>query len=231
MADERMAQAAKPYTVTRSYDGKSADARRHERRQQLLQTGIHMIGQNGYADASLNAICAQAGLSKRYFYESFDSVDALLTDAFLLISQDLQQAVLSAIGGQTTPAAMIRSGFRAFFEYLQAHPCRARVFLMEALSVQAVRSELLGGGGGVVSPFLLATTLQLLQTERLAEPVLNAMAQGAVGAAIFVGQNWIANGYTQPVEELVQAVSEICFGIAQRLDIPLDLPLESSKHS
>ena len=96
------------------------------------------------------------------------------------------------------------------------------MFLIEALSVHPARSDLLGNGGGEVSEFLLKTTRQHMKEDALAEAVLSAVAQGAVGAAIFVGQNWIASGYQQPIEELVQAVSEICFGIGERLNISLD---------
>ncbi len=213
---------ATPYKVTRIYDGKSAEVRRQERHQLLLATGIRMIARDGYAAVSLNAICAEAGLTKRYFYESFDSVEGLLIAAYHQIASEVEQQVMQGISAAKTPAAMIQAGFRAFFEYLQAHPDRARVFLVEALSVQSTRGSLLGGGGGEVSPFLLATTRQFVDHDILPEPVLAVMAQGAVGAAIFVGQNWIAANFERPIEELVQGVSEICFGIGERLNVPLN---------
>ncbi len=215
------AKTAKSYRVTGKYDGRSADARRTERRQLLLETAIRLIGRQGYATVSLNAICGNAGLTKRYFYESFDGVEALLTEAFRQISTELQQHVIRQITGQKTPADMISAGLRAFFEYIQAHPERGRVYLVEALAVTSLRADLLGRGGGDLSPFLLATTQQFIATDTVSKSVLTVMAQGTIGAAIFVGQNWIASNYQQPIDELVQGVSEICLGIAQRLNIPL----------
>ena len=223
------ATAASPYKATRNYDGKSAEKRRGERRQQLIETCIQMVGREGYAAASLNGICAEAGLTKRYFYESFDGVESLLRQSFRQISNELQQQVIAQIGGQKTPEAMITAGFRAFFEYIRDNPERGRVFLVESLSVNATRNEFLGNGGGSVSPFLVATTLQFVDEEVLPQPVMSAMAQGAVGAAIFVGQNWIASEFKQPIEELVQAVSEICFGIGQRLHIDLSASLNNKR--
>lgn len=216
--------SAKRYSVTRSYEGRSAEDRRAERRTHLLEAGIRLIGRDGYAAASLNAICAEAGLTKRYFYESFDSVEALLTEAYAEISADLQHYLIAQIGGQQTPRGMISTGFHAFFAYLQAQPERSRVFLVEAQGIHTLRRELLASGGDI-SAFLLATTRRFIDDKPLSEPVLAVMAQGAVGAAVFTGRNWMASNYQQPIGELVEGVSEICFAIAQRLAIDLDAEL------
>lgn len=218
----KKAGGARAYKATRSYDGKTADARREERRETLIETGIQLFGGQGYASVSLNAVCADAGLTKRYFYESFASVEELLAQAFKQIDAELQQEVIQSISAQATPRDMITEGFRSFYQYIQANPERGRVFLVEALAVHSARGKLLGGGGGDVSEFLLSATKSFLSEERLPEAVLTVMAQGAVGAAIFVGQNWIASGYQQPIDELVEGVSEICFGIAARLNVSLD---------
>nr|MBV6631084.1 TetR/AcrR family transcriptional regulator [Oceanococcus sp. HetDA_MAG_MS8] len=217
------AKQTKPYSTSRSYHGKSAEARRRARREKLIAAGIQLIGTQGFASTSLNALCQEAGLTKRYFYESFESMEALLTAAFGSISEALQQHVIRHINAHSQPKAMIEAGFRGFFEYIQAHPEQGRVYLVEALSVHSLRHQLLGSGGGEVSAFLLQTTQQYLPKDAPVAPeILAIIAQGAVGAAVFVGQNWIASDFEQPMEELVTAVSEICFGIAQRLNIPLD---------
>lgn len=217
------ANQAKSYSTSRSYDGKSAETRRRARREKLIAAGIRLIGTQGYANTSLNALCQEAGLTKRYFYESFESMEALLVAAFGSISTALQQHVIRHIRAHSRPDAMIQTGFRGFFEYIQAHPEQGRVYLIEALSVHSLRSQLLGGGGGEVSAFLLQTTQQYIPEDAdVAPEILAIIAQGAVGAAVFVGQNWIASDFEQPIEELVTAVSEICFGIGQRLKIPLD---------
>lgn len=219
-----MNQAASPrgYRITRPYDGKSAESRRRQRRDLIIETGIHLIGRQGFAAVSLNAICAEAGLSKRYFYESFSSVEELLHQAFLRIASELQHQLISCIGAQRSPGQMITAGFACFFDYIRDHPERGKLLLVESLAVAGPRQELLGGGGGELSPWLLQMSSRFTQPDVLPQPVLALLAQGAIGAAIFIGQNWIATDYRQPLEELVQGVSEICFGIAQRLGVTID---------
>ena len=107
---------AQPYNVSRQYDGKSADSRRSERRGVLVESAIRLFGEKGYGAVSLNAICAEAKMNKRYFYESFANLEALLIEAYRLISKEIQREVIQNIAAQDTPKNMITAGFQSFFE-------------------------------------------------------------------------------------------------------------------
>jgi AcrR family transcriptional regulator len=63
--------------VTRPWRGVSAADRVAERRRRLLDAGLELFGTNGVAAVSVAEVCAEAGLTKRYFYEGFQSIDAL----------------------------------------------------------------------------------------------------------------------------------------------------------
>src|SRR4051812_40220917 len=63
----------------RSYGGKTAAERVAERRARLVAATIDVLATSGEAHATMTAVCAAAGLTERYFYESFESLeDALL---------------------------------------------------------------------------------------------------------------------------------------------------------
>ena len=62
---------------TRPFQGQSAESRVQARRQQLLSQAYEIIASEGWRKLSIHKLCAQAGLNKRYFYESFDSLDAM----------------------------------------------------------------------------------------------------------------------------------------------------------
>lgn len=65
-------------TVVRPYRGVSAEQRRSDRRQRLVDACLAVVRSNGVAAATADGVCAEARLSKRYFYESFSDRDALL---------------------------------------------------------------------------------------------------------------------------------------------------------
>lgn len=67
--------------VVRPWRGVSAEDRRAARRALLLDAGLAVVGEFGVTEVTVDAICARAGLSKRYFYESFADRDAILVAA------------------------------------------------------------------------------------------------------------------------------------------------------
>lgn len=211
------------YSPSGQYDGKSAEVRREGRKALLLETGIALIGQEGFAAVSLNRLCAQAGLTKRYFYESFDTMESLLGQAFHLIFAELKQDLIQQIASKPTPRGMIEAALEGFYRYLQRYPERGRVFLIEALCIPVSRQQFFDEEE--ISAVLLLTSRQFMRQAPPPDPVLNVMAQSAVGAARFVGQKWIASGYQQPIHELVAGVSELCFGLGERMGIDLDKPI------
>ncbi len=66
----------------RHYAGQSAEARALARRDRLIEAAVGVYGAQGYRNATVKAVCEAAGLTERYFYESFDNSEALLVAAF-----------------------------------------------------------------------------------------------------------------------------------------------------
>src|SRR5690348_15017019 len=60
------------------YCGVSAGARVAARRSRLLAAGLELFGTQGYLPTTIDQVCTEAGLTKRYFYESFRSCEDLL---------------------------------------------------------------------------------------------------------------------------------------------------------
>ncbi|OZC51564.1 TetR/AcrR family transcriptional regulator [Rhodococcoides fascians A21d2] len=67
--------------VVRPYRGVAADERRRERREKLLEACLDAVAESGVSTVTVDDICARAGLSKRYFYESFGDRDTILVSA------------------------------------------------------------------------------------------------------------------------------------------------------
>ncbi len=92
----------------RRYGGRGGEERRAERRERLLDAGLACYGEVGYHAATVRLICARAGLTERYFYESFANGEDLLCAVYLR-HLDLQRAriasaMLEAAGAQAGKA-------------------------------------------------------------------------------------------------------------------------------
>ena len=57
------------------------------RRERLIEGAIRAYGELGYRNTTVKAVCEAAGLTERYFYESFANSEALLVAAFDTVSR------------------------------------------------------------------------------------------------------------------------------------------------
>lgn len=91
-------QCCQDHTVTkegRPYAGASREEREDARREQIIAAGIELFGTRGYRAATVGAICEVAGLNKRYFYESFATLEDLLVAVYERVVSDLRAVVLA----------------------------------------------------------------------------------------------------------------------------------------
>ncbi len=85
----------------RPYGGVQARERVAQRRHQLLDAGLELLGGiDDPPDLTVRALCSRAGVSARYFYESFTDKDQLVAAVFDWVIADIavttQAAVASA---------------------------------------------------------------------------------------------------------------------------------------
>lgn len=119
----------------RPYLGESAAERVAARRRKLLDVGFELMASDGLAGVSIDLLCKQAGLNKRYFYESFASLDALVG----AVVDELASEVTSRTIGAATEAAvrsldanaLARHTLSALVGYLLEDPRRPRVLFRE----------------------------------------------------------------------------------------------------
>ena len=115
--------------TTRPYKGVPAEQRIAERRAKLVQAGLELFGTRGIAATRVDDVCAEAGLTKRYFYESFASLDELAVAAVDEAIGALALVVVPAVAehGWRNP----RPVFDAFAAGLLADPRTVRLLITE----------------------------------------------------------------------------------------------------
>lgn len=120
----------------RTWRGQTIEERQAERRSRLIDAGIELFGTKGYSNTSVKAICEEAGLTERYFYEAFDDREALLDVIYGLLIADCARVTMEAIrdsGGDLESS--MRAGITAFAHELIRDSRRARIQEIEVVGV------------------------------------------------------------------------------------------------
>lgn len=134
-------------TPPRVWRGQTHDDRTQARRAQLMQAGFELLGTEGVSGVTMRAVCRNARLSPRYFYESFRDTDELTLAVYDRCNSELVTVVADAADGAAAPVAAAIDAAAGYFE---ADPRRVRILLREPLS-----SHLLAGHRADVLPALL----------------------------------------------------------------------------
>ena len=118
----------------RTYGGVSAAQRQEDRREQLLAAGLEVLATEGWPGATVRAICREAELTSRFFYESFESVEELASELFDRALATANEAVVAAVGNASRdPHERNRVAIETFVRELTADPRIGRLVFVEAL--------------------------------------------------------------------------------------------------
>jgi AcrR family transcriptional regulator len=133
----------------RTYAGKTLQERRTERRERLLDVGLQLFGTRGYAQTTIEQICAAARLNPRYFYEEFETREALLGAVYERHVRAVAERVRSAIeAAPRDPRVRLEIGLRAFLDGSLADERAARINYFEVVGVspelERLRRRVLG---------------------------------------------------------------------------------------
>jgi len=185
---------------TRSYRGQSQEQRRAERRARLIAAAITVYGERGYHQATVKGVCEAAGLTERYFYESFVNSEALLIDCFHVVTATVMGEIVRAgEAAGRSPVARSRAMLHAYFGALQRESVKARVFLVEIRGVSRTVDQAFDAA-------LLEIGQQVARMVAPAGAVDDELLQaGVVGGVIHIALRWIGNGYQPPIEQAVES--------------------------
>lgn len=132
--------------------GLSAEDRRAARRTLLLDAAFDLLGNEGSAGTSVRAVCQSARLNPRYFYESFDDLDALIVAVYDRTIAELAAAFEGARQGAADDAtAQVRAAVDAIVSFVDDDRRRARVLYIEALGNEALNRRRMAAGQALVT--------------------------------------------------------------------------------
>lgn len=86
----------------RPFLGETAETRVQNRRNLLIQRGFELLADNGWHQSSIAQICRDLKLNKRYFYESFKTLEELESAVVNKLTSEL---IAIALASSSNPAA------------------------------------------------------------------------------------------------------------------------------
>ncbi|BBX76143.1 TetR/AcrR family transcriptional regulator [Mycobacterium shinjukuense] len=138
------------------------------RRDNLIAAGVELLGGEGGPALTVRAVCRRAGLTERYFYESFADREQFVRAVY----DDVCTRAMAALTSATTP----REAVERFVELMVDDPVRGRVLLL----APAGEPVLTRSGAEWMPSFI-----ELLQRKlsRIPDPVLQKLvATSLIGA-------------------------------------------------
>ena len=193
-------------TSTRPYRGVQPADRQAQRRARLLAAGLAILGSRSAPEVlTVRGVCRRAGVTARYFYESFADKDAFVGAVFDWVIADLAATTEAAVAA-VPPAEKTRAGMANIVRIILGDPRVGRLLFSADLAdpvlvrKRAESSALLA----MLYGQHLGDALQLSEDDRI-----KATAHFAVGG---VGQPlsaWLSGEISLTAEQLVNRLATL----------------------
>ncbi|MDH3225794.1 MAG: TetR/AcrR family transcriptional regulator [Thermoleophilia bacterium] len=204
-------QRGKRARAGRVYGGRTPHERRQERRERVLMAALELFGTRGYADSTIEGICAEAGVGIRAFYDEFRTREELLRQVYDYAAGRAYDALEAAILDQPERPMpeRVRTAFQALLDALLGDPRCGRVVCIESAALDRT-----------LGPHRLATlkrfaTLSIsalppATQARLPNPRLWAtLLSGGINAVL---TDWLISPVRPEIDELVDDLAELWLG-------------------
>jgi AcrR family transcriptional regulator len=201
-------------TGERVYRGMSAAERRADRRDRLREALLDVVGEGGYAAATIPAICSRAGVTARHLYAEHGGREDLLVAVYREVAAEHLDAVLAA--QRAEPGALearVRAGVAAAVHGWLDDERRARLAFVEVVGVSPrVEQERLA----VLDAYarsIAAEADALVAAGLLAARDRTVAARGVVGLLTHVLSDWLARREPGDVDALVDELARLVLAV------------------
>lgn len=188
--------------------GLTADQRREQRRQQLIDAALDTVAEGGVGDLRVRAVSARARLNDRYFYESFRDCQELLLAAF----DDQFNRALSGVMATLTEApldleARARTVLEFAFDFLDEDPRRPKLLieLQTAEALAARRQEVIG----VLTRIMVEQARQLLGDDAGTEETLMLTSLTVSSGLLELAAQWYRHQIEVSRSQLLEFVTAL----------------------
>lgn len=177
----------------------------------LLQAMARVCGDKGVAAATIADVVREAGVSKRTFYEHFESKDACFFALYRASSGSALRALRNAIDAGQPWQDQVESALRAYFFHLAAAPSLSQTLFVEIHHLGPAGIRHRREAMQQFADFMLETVNQpAINTSDFPRRLLTPhMAMAAVGAINELMLQIIEKGDADQMQHLTPIASEI----------------------
>ena len=136
MTDSARKNTASTRSRKRGYRGLSAEELRRQRHQRLITAGTALFGERGYAATPIEAVCSQAKVSTRHFYEQFGGRESILHAVYDALVAEMENIIRASLtSGRDSLTQRVADTIESAIHYLLIDPRRGRIICIEAVGV------------------------------------------------------------------------------------------------
>ncbi|MFP4473912.1 MAG: TetR/AcrR family transcriptional regulator [Desulfatibacillaceae bacterium] len=203
----------------RRYGGVRASQRMAERREKLLAAGLEAFGTTGYAQAGIKEICSLAGLTERYFYESFNNKEELLAAVYNGVVDELIGNAMTRLDrGRESRLDRAMDAVGVLFESVRDDPRKGRMLYFEILGVSdRIDREYHAATDRFIEiiSLVLAGTFDSIDRAALESTVVPT---GLAGALNLIAIKWILEDFSPPLADIMAQVRFLLESFNQFVD-------------
>ncbi|MHC9296976.1 TetR/AcrR family transcriptional regulator [Mycobacterium sp. LTG2003] len=196
-------------TPVRPYRGIEAADRLAQRRGQLLEAGLDVLGAND-AELTVRAVCQRAGLAARYFYESFNDKNDFIAAVYDWVIADIATSTQAAVAAVPAPE-QTAAGMANIVHIIADDPRIGRLLFSTKMSNDVLARKRIEGIGFFATLFgqHAGDALRLPENDQL-----KAMGYFAVGGVTHTISAWLAGEITSSPEQLVDRLRSMLDALA-----------------
>lgn len=199
-------------SAARVYAGVEGDQRRAERRAQLVEAGLDLLGApDGDAGVSVRGVCKHAGLASRYFYESFDGRDSFAAAVYDHATTRIAESTLRAVADAAPEErALVRAAVANIVREIGEDPRLGRLVFSAPVTAVLARKRLESA-----RMFVGLTTAQAAGFyDRPAGSEVDLVAHFVVGGFAQILTAWLDGRVEADTEALVERCTELILAVA-----------------
>jgi AcrR family transcriptional regulator len=205
-------------TQNRIYGGIDASLREEERRKKLIEAGLEAFGTKGYVKTNIKTICRLAGLTERYFYESFENKEDLLSTVYRELIEEQQREALDSL--EDTSLQPIEAASRAlkmFYHRFQQDPRRAQIQLFEVLGVSPRIDRDYRDAMRILAEMVKLSLCRVFPGITMEKVNSSIIPTGLAGSIIMISHEWVLGGFMMPLDDIITQSTDFLVAVGNHL--------------